>query len=707
MKNCKKRMLIFLSGCLMMFALFAGGCKGCKGSPDTDPTLLPDYTLNLYDEQLEILLGNDYVLEVEFSKVAEQTLQFTSENQEIATVDEYGRITAHSVGETKITVSYGKKTAECLVRVYIDNYKPLLYLPQVPKDSVNVLKGNSLNLKGKVMFNGKSYDDVVIDYSLSDDSIGTIENGTFTALKRGETIVTAQATWRGISGETMYKQFSLSVLNDVQLYVNNGQNGKFLIYTQDTQAVSFTAAGTANGMAIDKEEITVDFVKGEDLLFYDRTAETLKSKGLSGEAEISLSYIDNEGEEYEALIPVSIRPTIREYAKTITGFSAVDGNVVYGQSFAEILGSPVVEAYDINGEALEVQNGNVYGIETVSTGKTHTTITICSRSVGYKINLEGYTRIIDEASDLSIFGVYNTVSGNYSDAHYQDGYYILANNIDASSYVHPSTGTNLNSGNAQGTYGRLGKEKLGLMGTFDGNGYTIHDLSLTRFGLFGQVLGGTIKNVAFENVLFAGPSTGSGGSSQLVLAQWIGGGTLENVYIHARVAATNPNARGFVAGDTYATMLSNCIFVLDEDVTQRKGYGSFASVWSARKAAGRGNDAYANVYVISPTPLTYVPNTNTNGGDNSYTVDGENRLLDDGVHKLVRTGIKRYDTFEDMRANKNYFSDETLAENAYHSFYNNCWDMSSGIPVWKTLGDETGKWEADNEFVEDFPSLWN
>ncbi|MBE7084284.1 MAG: hypothetical protein E7373_06775 [Clostridiales bacterium] len=706
MKINKKRLLTIIFVSVLLLSLFAIGCKNKNGEEVIKGVL---YKINVCDEQLDVLLGSSCVLDVEYNKVAGVNLQFSSENNEIATIDEYGIITAHSVGETNIKVTYGNKTAQCLVRVYVDDYKPILFLPQVQQDSVNVFKDSSLNLNGKVLFAGNTYDDVSIEYTLSDKTVGTIVDGVFTALKVGKTTVTAQATWRGMAGETMYKEFSIAVISDVQLYVNDGQSGRLLMYTQEDEPVSFKVGGTDNDIAIDKEQIIVDFVMGENLLSFDKTAQTLKSKGISGEAKILLSYTDRDGEFYETLISVSIRPTIREYGETVTGFSAIDGNVVIGKAFAEILGSPVVEAYDKNGEALEVKNGNVYGIETSSTGKTCTTITICSRSIGYTINLEGYTRIIDEASDLSIFGVYNSTAAKFGDAQYQDGYYVLGNNIDASNYVHPATGNHLGGTNAVGLYGCLGKQKIGLTGTFDGNGYTIHNLSLTRYGLFGFVLGGTIKNVGFENVLFVGPNTGWDGGGQTTFAQYIAGGTLENVYVHAEKLSLNPNLQALLLCDTHATIMTNCMFVLDEDVSLRSNmtgsYGSLGSMWGYYGYPNKGSDAYANVYVISPTPISYVPNTSANG-DNSYTVDAENRLLDDGSKNRVRKGVIRYDSFEDMRNNKNYFSDDQLPKNGYFTFYNDYWDMSSGIPVWKTLKDKTGKWESNNENYENFPEGW-
>jgi hypothetical protein len=79
---------------------------------------------------------------------------------------------------------------------------------------------------------------------------------------------------------------------------------------------------------------------------------------------------------------------------------------------------------------------------------------------------------------------------------------------------------------------KLASEKLptnfGFTGTFDDRGYEIKGFNYAGGGLFGDVYGATIKNVAFTDCVIA---TGNSLRSSGVLARNASGFTMENVYI--------------------------------------------------------------------------------------------------------------------------------------------------------------------------------
>ena len=221
----------------------------------------------------------------------------------------------------------------------------------------------------------------------------------------------------------------------------------------------------------------------------------------------------------------------------------------------------------------------------------------------------------------------------------------------------------------------------GLTGTFDGRGHTISNLTMTKGGLFGGIVGGTVKNVAFTNVsLSANTWKDENGTTQYgtindccTLATFIDRGVVENVYIYVpKMALPSRNANvqrnalvsSFV---TESTVMKNCIFKCDTYTYGEgtPGVGSNNKNYGSIMSDCRGtNYAWENVYVISNVALAY---TSTKA---EFCADATNK--DATCTKF--SGVSRYDTQADF---------EGATGNDYTSFSNVYWDTTSGVPVWK------------------------
>ncbi|MBR4942737.1 MAG: hypothetical protein IKZ28_01790, partial [Clostridia bacterium] len=162
----------------------------------------------------------------------------------------------------------------------------------------------------------------------------------------------------------------------------------------------------------------------------------------------------------------------------------------------------------VDNTEISYENGNV----TASLTEGNYEWIIHNGEYGYKVNAYVATNVIREADDLQVFK-YDEQGDVFG------GVYVLANNIDASSYTH---------------YTQYAKAvAYGLRGTFDGRGYTIDGITFDVGGLFGNIDGGTVQNVAFTNVKLQGTH-----SYTLAYSVW-NGAHINNVFVDIESWPTN------------------------------------------------------------------------------------------------------------------------------------------------------------------------
>ncbi len=246
-----------------------------------------------------------------------------------------------------------------------------------------------------------------------------------------------------------------------------------------------------------------------------------------------------------------------------------------------------------------------------------------------RVKAEVVTNVIRKAEDLQLFK-FTSGTEIYS------GTYVLANDIDASSYTHYKQNW---GGGAYGSYG--------LRGTFDGRGHTISGITLRYGGLFGSIgADGQVKNVAFEEVkLYDEDNT-------CVLATYACAlTTVQDVFISIaswptgdRVCAplicqTKPNSGGSVA----PKFIRIVVVTPDRTGTWTKAYGSLVADGLLNNIKGD----YSEVYVISTVNVSKATDT--------------------------IEGVKRYDTAAEFKA----------ANNNLSSFSADIWDLSGDYPVFK------------------------
>ena len=141
--------------------------------------------------------GGEYQLEAIFkaskeldeAKMAEATaaleLEFVSSNEEVATVDENGLVTAVDVGEAEITVSVKDQELSATCKVTVEN--PVKGI-EVPEELEFTVGDEAKKIEAKVV--PKDAVGYALRYESSDENVATVdENGNVTPVAKGECMI--------------------------------------------------------------------------------------------------------------------------------------------------------------------------------------------------------------------------------------------------------------------------------------------------------------------------------------------------------------------------------------------------------------------------------------------------------------------------------------------------------------------------------------
>ena len=159
-------------------------------------TVLPilPQSITLSSESESIFIGETVQLTATVmpENTTDKTVTWASENENIATVDENGLVTAVGVGECDVTATCQVVSATCHITV-----KPIL--PQsitLSSESESIFIGETVQLTATVL--PENTTDKTVTWTSSDESIATVdENGLVTAVALGECDITA--TCQGVS----------------------------------------------------------------------------------------------------------------------------------------------------------------------------------------------------------------------------------------------------------------------------------------------------------------------------------------------------------------------------------------------------------------------------------------------------------------------------------------------------------------------------
>ena len=204
-----------------------------------------------------------------------------------------------------------------------------------------------------------------------------------------------------------------------------------------------------------------------------------------------------ESDEYIILLPATGSYTLPDDINGTVKYIYVDGTLIYSDTVGSLDGN--IGMYDAD----------------FAVGTEYDVVVYTHENDTYYLKAIGADAIIKTAQELQALGVGGrTVDGvkqgqGNSDVAGNDveGYYVIANDIDAS-----------------GVYFAAGYFRYGsyFRGTVDGLGHTVNNVIVSEGGIFGGMYRATVKNVTFAGVRYHGSSCGMGYNNNQNYGQYFG-----------------------------------------------------------------------------------------------------------------------------------------------------------------------------------------
>lgn len=625
----KKILSLIICLAVCFTTVFSSGCKKKKGESTTPQVPIVE-RLELDESNLLLTLGQTYELNVSYNEIPGQTIAWSSSNPSVVSVDGNGKVDAMGEGVATVTVKYGTKQDSCQFEVGLFGNVPTLVFGENIAQEITVLKGSKIDLGTRVRFNGDLFSDGKIEYYVTDSSVGSVENGEFvTKDKTGSTIISVFATWRGqtVRSETL----TVNVISEKSVLLNGGRLTSIEVFmAEEHGGERYATSQTISSIAVTEDgkpiaDYEVSILDGAVASVEKNSSGWVITGNKAGDTKLVVSFGDNE-----FYVDLAVKRPVAKFSEKVE-FSLSDNLYLDGETATLnpinqlIDGFSNVIAYAYDGKEYNVKDGKFnlpVGLDKE--------IVLYSETVGYTVDFDVYSMIVDELLDfVKIYaGDTRTVD---------KGLYMLAKDI-----IEPETVLGLPSGKVPNDFG----------GVFDGKG---HVLSFTfnhegeyRYGLFGGYLhGATIKNLALNNVKQNGSSNKypSGilcGEGAVKVGEPIS--IIENVYVNLSFTDNNESSLVLMGNAMWALDMKNVI-IYAPDVPQTITHGSFA----------RGQAATVNnCYVISNAPI--------------YKTDTE--------HNFTRDIPTLFASYQDLLSAGLDFS----------SFSSDYWNVDAkGVPVWKSL----------------------
>ena len=156
-----------------MICCFSIGIVACKDEAENQKPIKPTITISA--SSVNLILGDSVQLTADYSK--EKWVDFTwqSLNQEVAVVDNSGKVSAVGVGETKVLAKYAGITAQCEVKVNIGDNAPTLYKKHGFSNQITAYVGSQYQLDYGISFNKQTYGDGQFFFESSNEQAVSVD----------------------------------------------------------------------------------------------------------------------------------------------------------------------------------------------------------------------------------------------------------------------------------------------------------------------------------------------------------------------------------------------------------------------------------------------------------------------------------------------------------------------------------------------------
>lgn len=644
----------FLLTSLLLAASFSlMSCKKNNSEPVEEKEEQKDKIV-LNATNVELRIGDTYHLYIAYSDVlGEAETTYKSSNNNILTVDNYGLVYAVKEGKAEVEVAKGNARAICKFTISFASEIPYIVVDGIVDNHIEIDTTSTYRFDAKARFGESLFDiDNATYEAINDEGEGYFEGNVFHPTKKGSLMIKIGGAFKEYQMHNYY--VSVLVKESVIFTLREPTTGTreyseidlFTIaeYKGNTYFTSFKLAMSVSVDGIDKSDELTFEINENDVISFDSTENVITSIK-SGEASLVMRY-----EGYSKTVPIYVNYLKDECLTEGIVIDASIGEFPTSDIFSDFVSDQeIIKATSVDEkEEYEVVDGKVLGIKSHNFAEQK--IIVYNKSIGFIVSFKAYAKILKEAKDLEEFTIDFGSDTNAVQKFQNDGYYIVANDIDCNGYTYPKQTRMLGFGTAQV------EQKCGFTGTFDGQGHKISNFKTPQGGLFLILgIGSIVRNVAFVDAVLDTTN-----NDRFVLATYCYGAEISNVYISSSSEIKTVNNAMVAASIMPSCTLKYCLFEYTGAVNVERNYGSLMHIFE------NSSPLFESCYVVSETVLTR--NTNYYGDLNVI------EKFSDLTFKQYEGGIKRFNNYDEMRdANEDFsmFNDDLY------------WDYSSGILSWK------------------------
>lgn len=189
---------------------------------------------------------------------------WSSDNQNVATVDQSGKVTAKGNGTATITATAGGVSATCKVTVTTDAAPSV----SIDQKTLSMYVGEKKTLKANA--SGQK-----VNWSTSNSKIATVKDGKVTAKKAGKVTITAQVGTQKATCDVTVKAQTIK-LNKKKITVKRGKSVKLkattapknakVTWTTSKKKVATVKNGKVTGKSVGKAKITAKLSSGKKVV---------------------------------------------------------------------------------------------------------------------------------------------------------------------------------------------------------------------------------------------------------------------------------------------------------------------------------------------------------------------------------------------------------------------------------------------------------
>lgn len=621
-----------IRGCLLFCAmfllpLFFTSCENNQNESSIIASL--EFEKSVY----EIEVGEQAILKVQFNHL-DGNMEWSCEDPSVISLHD-GEIVGLKVGKTTVTVKMGDYHASCEITVKSPSVVGTL---SVDYDSLRLNENTTMSITASLIYKENEVEDVEYIWSESSNNevITLSPNGNvcqINTLVYGESTITVRCIHLGV---TLEKQIEVKVIRDISVEIINlnltetGYELSLVNYVPEGKETEYRSEFvpeikvTSSGKEI--IDATYSLSLTEDNLVVDIIDNKIKALN-EGNTNVKLTYTDDSSAIVSVDIFVSVSLATIEMDQNVD-FDQTANSVVFDTSVFE----GEIQNIQLENDALSFTKQEnqviVTGYDALMTGEH--LLKIQTNKAVYQMKATVVTMILDSKEDLDNLHMVSKVN----DVAVWDGYFVLGNDIEYNGVF--STFCGQEQG---GTWGG----ETGFVGIFDGRGYSIKGFATAGAfgGLFGTIgTNGIVKNVGFIDAEIKDSADRSG-----IVASFVYG-KISNVFV--QVKQNGAWWCGGIAEYVYPSAeISNSIVY----VTQT----NMRDTNLALTAFSFDNAILKNNYSVGALELY------RRGGDSP--VAGEER-----------SDLRKFNSYLEM---KNANLDVS-------TFDANIWELSSGVPVFKS-----------------------